>query len=175
MDELHETAKKLFTPYKGILANDASLPSLQKRLKKYGFTSDVETRRIFRNIFYTAPNLEQYISGVILFEEALNQRTTDGVMFPDVLLSKGILPGIKVDQGLSDLTGFENEFTSRGIETLALRLREYKKSKLFFTKWRAAFTVGKDKPSLNAIEENVRLLVDFARKSHEASLLPIVE
>ena len=138
MDELHETAKKLFTPYKGILANDASLPSLQKRLKKYGFTSDVETRRIFRNIFYTAPNLEQYISGVILFEEALNQRTTDGVMFPDVLLSKGILPGIKVDQGLSDLTGFENEFTSRGIETLALRLREYKKSKLFFTKWRAA-------------------------------------
>lgn len=160
------TIQRLFTPKKGIFANDASVATLTKRFENYGITSSTENRNEFRRIFYTTPGISEYISGVILNEE--------GISLAPLISSAGIEIGVKVDKGL-DPFGLSGEFTTKGIESLEPRLATHKNMGTSFVKWRAAFTISDSTPSDAAIQENIRLLVEYARISLAEQLVPIIE
>src|SRR3989338_7264845 len=125
---LKQTIKDLVIVGKGILAADESVKTATKRLASINVESTEETRRQYRNLILNAPGMEKYISGVILFEETLHQKSDDGILFPELLAKKGIVPGIKVDEGLADPEGHPGEQCTKGIETLGKRLEKYKKS-----------------------------------------------
>lgn len=161
-----ETIRKLFAPGKGIFANDASFATLTKRFEKYGITASTENRNEFRRIFYTTPGISEFISGVILNEE--------GIGLAPLLSAAGIEIGVKVDEGLDPL-GSNGEFTTKGIESLESRLGKHKNMGTSFVKWRAAFTISDSTPSDAAIQENIRLLIEYARISLAHQLVPIIE
>ncbi len=161
-----ETLRKLFTHKKGIFANDASVATLTKRFEKYGIEASEENRNEFRRIFYSAPGAREYISGVILNEE--------GIALASLLSTAGIEIGVKVDEGLLPFET-NGEFTTKGIDTLDSRLAAHKSMGTSFVKWRAAFPISADTPSDEAIDENVRLLVEYARISLSHDIVPIVE
>lgn len=161
-----QTIRKLFTPKKGIFANDASVTTLTKRFEKYEIEASTENRNEFRRIFYTTPGINEYISGVILNEE--------GIELAPLLSAADIEIGVKVDEGLDPL-GSNGEFTTKGIESLESRLAKHKNMGTSFVKWRAAFTISDSTPSDAAIQENIRLLVDYARISLAHQLVPIIE
>lgn len=176
MRELEQVVEQLFSKGRGILAADESTASIEKRFNNVKIESTEENRRAYRNMLFTTPDLAQYVSGVIMFEETLKQKALDkNVTFPKLLLSQGILPGIKVDQGLVPQDGSPVEKVTEGLEGLANRLKGYKDAGAVFTKWRAVFSVGDAYPSNNAIEENVRLLCEYAVIAQAAGLVPIVE
>src|SRR5687768_13261532 len=124
--ELESTIKKIATAGKGILAADESTPTITKRFEAIGIESTDETRRLYREMLMTAPGCNQFIAGVILFEETLNQKTSQSVPFPQALINLGILPGIKVDKGLVHLANTNNEQVTQGLDGLPERLAEYK-------------------------------------------------
>lgn len=172
---LESTARALVAPGKGILAADESLPTLAKRFKSIDVEPNEENRRAYRELLFTTAGLNEGISGVILFEETIRQQTADGRTFVEVLNDTGILPGIKVDKGLSPLAGFEGEKITEGMDGLRERLAEFVRLGARFTKWRAVITLGDGIPTPACLEANAHLLARFAALSQEAGLVPIVE
>lgn len=174
MSELGETIKKLLEDSKGILAIDASTPTLTKRFEKVGIVSTEETRRSFRELLVTTPDLEKYIGGVILYDETLRQKA-QGKPFVQILEERGIVPGIKVDEGTEPFTGSEKEKITKGLEGLGERLSEYVGLGAKFTKWRAVIAIGEGIPTRECIEANADILAQYAHESQEKGLVPIIE
>lgn len=168
---LEETVRALLAPGKGILAADESNNSADLRLQAVGVEATEENRRRYRELLFTTPGIEEYLSGVILYDETLRQNTTLGVPFREVLSSRGILVGIKVDQGLEDVPGGQ---VTKGLEGLGERLSEYRALGATFTKWRAVARVG-DGYADPVIKENAKRLAEYARLAHEHGLVPMVE
>lgn len=173
-EDLAEIAKVLMASEKGILAADESGGSIHKKFEAMGIADTEKMRRDYRNVFFTTPDLEKYVNGVILFDETARQRADDGRNFTQFLTAKGIIPGIKVDKGLLPLPGTEDKYTA-GLEGLPERLEEYTKMGLKFAKWRAAFEISADTPSKNSIWKNCENLACYAKNCQEAGIVPIVE
>ena len=174
MSELHAVAHKMVEKGKGILAADESTPTCTKRFESIGTESTVENRNIYRNMLFTAQEIEKYISGVILFDETFYQKElSTGLTFPEYLTSRDILPGIKVDQGLEDFGS--NEKITKGLDGLSERLGKYYALGARFAKWRAVITIGNNIPSDNCIMKNAEILAKYAQKCQQANLVPIVE
>src|SRR5690242_708837 len=145
--DLHATAKALVAEGKGILAADESDSTIKKRFDSIGVESTEENRRAYRDMLFTTDGVEEYISGVILFDETLRQSATDGTPFPKLLESKGIIPGIKVDTGAKPLAHASGETVTEGLDGLRQRLEEYRGLGARFAKWRATYSIGKGIPS----------------------------
>lgn len=186
MHDLSDTARTLMKPGKGILAADESNETADKRLKSYGIEPGPEMRRKDRDLFLATPGIEEYLSGVILYEETLTQKDTkdglpeqslDGVPFPKLLTSRGIVPGIKVDQGLEPLAESPEESITKGLLGLPERLAEYRAAYgTGFTKWRAAIVIDGDRlPSATALVENAKRLAGYALEAQKAGMVPMVE
>jgi fructose-bisphosphate aldolase class I len=174
-NEMQTTARALVAPGKGILAADESGPTIEKRFKTIQVTSTEENRRAYREMLFTAPGLGAHISGVILFDETLRQRATDGISFVEVLGKQKIIPGIKVDKGTKALAGFPGDHITEGLDGLRERFAEYAKLGARFSKWRAVISVGPNIPSETCLGSNAEALGRFAALSQEAGLVPIVE
>ncbi len=172
---LKETARALVAPGKGILAADESSGTIKKRFDSIGVESTEESRRAYRDLLFTTPGVEEFISGVILFDETIRQSSADGTPFSKLLEGKGIIPGIKVDKGAKDLANAPGEKITEGLDGLRERLEEYRSLGARFTKWRAVITIGAGIPSEYCIWTNAHALARFAALSQEAGLVPIVE
>lgn len=175
IDQLKATISQLLAGNKGLLAMDESTGTANKRFKALNIPETEEYRRKYRQLIVTAPDLEQYISGAILFDETIHQKTDDGRLLLDILKQKGIVPGIKVDEGAIDLTNFPGEKITEGLDGLADRLKDYAKQGLKFAKWRAVITIDKAIPTLPGIKANALVLARYAALCQEAGLVPIVE
>jgi fructose-bisphosphate aldolase, class I len=173
--EIQETAEALVAGGKGILAADESMTSIVKRFEPVGVSSTEENRRAYRELLFTASEIENYISGVILFDETIRQKTMEGIPFPELLHSRGIIPGIKVDKGTRPLPGYPGEKITEGLDGLRERLVEYRALGARFTKWRAVFAITPGAPTRYAIQLNARLLALYARVCQEEGLVPIIE
>lgn len=172
---MESTVQTLLASGKGILAADESLPTIGKRFKELGIPSTEEKHRDYREMLFTTPGLSEFISGVILFDETIRQKTKDGVSMPEVLTKQGIIPGIKVDKGTVALANFPGEKITEGLDDLRDRLIEYRKFGARFAKWRAVIAIGEHIPTCTSIEANATTLALFAGLSQEAGLVPIVE
>lgn len=171
---LKQIAKALVAPGKGILAADESTKTIQKRFDKIGIQSTPETNLAYRYMLFSTPGIEQFISGVILYDETIRQEI-DGVPVPKYLESRGILPGIKVDKGAWTMANFPEEKITEGLDGLRDRLIEYKKMGARFAKWRAVITVGEGIPTDICIESNAESLAQYAALCQEQDIVPIVE
>ncbi len=169
------TAQALVAPGKGILAADESFPTIAKRFDSVGVESTEDNRRAYREMLFRTPELESFISGVILFDETLRQADGDGTPLPDLLTARGMIPGIKVDKGAKPLAGAPGEKCTEGIDGLRERLEEYRDLGARFTKWRAVYTIGPSTPSGRCVHVNAVELARFAALSQEAGLVPIIE
>ncbi|XP_028789986.1 fructose-bisphosphate aldolase 8, cytosolic [Neltuma alba] len=174
-DELIANAAYIGTPGKGILAADESTGTIGKRLASINVENVETNRRGLRELLFTAPGALQYLSGVILFEETLYQKTASGKPFVDVLKEGGVLPGIKVDKGTVELAGTNGETTTQGLDGLAQRCQKYYEAGARFAKWRAVLKIGPNEPSELAIHENAYGLARYAVLCQENGLVPIVE
>lgn len=172
---LKATVAALLSSGKGILAADESLPTIGKRFAALDIPSTEENRRTYRELLFTTPQLHQWISGVILFDETTTQRTHLGESLPGVLISRNIVPGVKVDGGTVELPNFPGEKFTRGLDGLRERLLAYRERGLRFAKWRAVIAIGDGLPTATAIATNARLLALYAALSEETGLVPIVE
>jgi fructose-bisphosphate aldolase class I len=175
MEGLHEVALALVAEGKGILAADESEGTIAKRLASVGVESTEENRRAFRELLFTAPGTEEFLSGVILFDETIRQSSSDGVPFPAILAGRGIIPGIKVDKGAKPLAGAKDETITEGLDGLRERFEEYVGLGARFAKWRAVISIGEGRPSEYAVWTNAHALARYAALSQEAGLVPIVE
>jgi len=175
IDEMLATARELMADHKGLLAMDETIPNIHRRFEAAGIAQSTENRRAYRELIVTTPEIGRYLSGAILIEETLGQATEQGTLFPDILLGKGIMPGIKVDEGTADLSGFPGEKITIGLDHLRERLKVYRAMGLKFAKWRAVFKVGRYAPTGGAIVANTHELARYAALCQEASLVPIVE
>lgn len=173
-DILKTIAQAMVAPKKGILAADESTKTIQKRLEKIGVASNPETNLTYRKMLFTTPGIEQFISGVILYDETIRQEI-DGQSVPKYLESKGILPGIKVDKGAWQMANFPEEKITEGLDGLRDRLMEYKSMGAKFAKWRAVITIGDGIPTETCIESNAESLARYAALCQEADVVPIVE
>lgn len=160
---------------KGLLAMDESLPTCNKRFAEFGIPQTVENRRTYRELLITTPQLQECISGAILFDETIRQKTNEGILMIKVLVNAGIIPGIKVDSGAKEMAGHHGEKLSEGLDGLRDRLFEYYDMGARFAKWRAVIVVGNDIPSRACIEANAQTLARYAALCQEAGLVPIVE
>lgn len=175
MSELHNIAKQLVADHKGLLAADESLKTAGKRLATIGLEATEENRRQYRNIFFTAEGIEKGISGVILFEETMDQKADDGTPFVELLQNKGIVPGIKVDNGAKDLALYPGEKVTEGLDTLRERLEEFYKKGARFAKWRAVIKIDHDIPTDFCIHANAHALARYAALCQEQKIVPVVE
>jgi fructose-bisphosphate aldolase, class I len=175
MTDLHEIAKALVAEGKGILAADESSGTIKKRFDSISVESTEENRRAYRDLLFTTEGAEEFISGVILYDETIRQTSADGTPFPKLLESKGMIPGIKVDMGAKPLAGAPDETVTEGLDGLRERLAEYRELGAKFTKWRAVISIGDGCPSDYAIWTNAHALARYAALSEEAGLVPIVE
>lgn len=173
--DLAALAQSLVAPGKGILAADESSGTIEKRFKSIHVASNEDSRRTYRELLFTTAGAEEFISGVILYDETIRQKTREGRPFAEVLAAKGIRPGIKVDTGARDLAAFPGEKITEGLDGLRERLAEYAQLGARFTKWRAVITIGGDIPSEFCISTNAGALARYAALSQEAGLVPIVE
>jgi len=174
ISKLSETAKQMMSSGKGILAADESLNTVGKRFASINLENIEDNRRAFREMLLTAPGESQYISGVILFDETIRQTISSGKTFVEVLNAEGILPGIKVDQGLADF-GSAGEKVTKGLEGLPERLKEYVSLGARFAKWRSTITIGPGLPTDENILQNAKDLAAYALACQEAGLVPMVE
>jgi fructose-bisphosphate aldolase class I len=174
-NELHETANALVVAGKGILAADESTGTIKKRFESIGLESTEGHRRAYRELLFTTPGAEEYISGAILFDETIRQSAADGTPFPELLASKGIIPGIKVDQGAKPLALAEGETVTEGLDGLRRRLEEYRGLGARFAKWRATYSITNELPSDYCIWTNAHALARYAALCQEAGIVPIVE
>jgi fructose-bisphosphate aldolase, class I len=172
---LSKTAAAMVAKGKGILAADESAGTCETRFKSVGVECTEENRRTYRGLLFTTPGVEQYLSGVILFDETIRQKTNDGVPFADYLAKKGIIPGIKVDAGAKELPLCPGEKVTEGLDGLPKRLAEYFKLGARFAKWRAVITIGKNIPTHTCIYANAHALARYAAACQEASIVPMIE
>jgi len=163
--DLESIARSLVEPGKGLLAADESSGTIEKRFKAINVVSTEETRRAYREMLFTTPKLGQYISGVILYDETIRQKTADGTPFTEVLQRQGIVPGIKVDKGAKAMAGCPGEKVTEGLDGLRAR----------FSKWRAVITIGGNIPTDACLEANAHALARYAALCQEIGLVPIVE
>jgi fructose-bisphosphate aldolase, class I len=175
IEKLEGTARAMVAPGKGIIAIDESTNTIRKRFEAVGVENTEAHRRQYREMLITTPKLSEYISGAILFDETLRQKTEAGIPFAEVLRAAGILPGIKVDQGTHPLAGFPGELVTEGLDGLRARLKEYAALGAVFAKWRAVITIGDEIPSGTCIEANAHALARYAALCQEQGLVPIVE
>jgi fructose-bisphosphate aldolase, class I len=173
--ELNATARALVAPGKGILAADESGGTIKKRFDSIGVESTEDRRRAYRELLFTTPGAEEFISGVILFDETIRQSAADGTPFPQLLAARGIMPGIKVDQGAKPLALAPGETVTEGLDRLRDRLTDYHGLGARFAKWRATYTIGEETPSDACIWVNAHALARYAALCQEAGLVPIVE
>jgi fructose-bisphosphate aldolase class I len=174
-NDLHETAKELVAEGKGILAADESTGTIKKRFDSIGVESSEETRRAYRDLLFTTEGAEEFISGVILYDETIRQSSSDGTPFPKLLESKGVIPGIKVDTGAKPLALTDGETITEGLDGLRERLAEYRELGARFAKWRATYSIGPGKPSEYCVWTNAHALARYAALCQEAGIVPIVE
>jgi fructose-bisphosphate aldolase class I len=174
-NDLHDIARALVAEGKGILAADESTGTIKKRFDSIGVENVEEHRRAYRDLLFTTPGAEEYISGVILFDETIRQSALDGTPFPKLLESKGIIPGIKVDQGAKPLALAEGETITEGLDGLRERLAEYYTLGARFAKWRATYSITDALPSETCIWTNAHALARYAALCQEAGIVPIVE
>ena len=174
-ENLESVAKKLVAPGKGILAADESSGTIEKRFKTINIPSTEENRRAYREILFTTAGAGEFISGVILFDETIRQKTRDGRTLVEALEQQGIIPGIKVDKGAKPMANFHGEKITEGLDGLRERLAEYRKLGARFAKWRAVIAIGEGIPTGTCIASNAELLARYAALCQEADLVPIVE
>ncbi len=172
---LINTASALVAGDKGLLAMDESTATCNKRFAALGIPQDEEMRRDYRALLITTPGLSAGISGAILYDETIHQRTREGTSFLNVLIDSGILPGIKVDMGTKDMAGHPGEKITEGLDGLRERLIAYGEMGARFAKWRAVFTIGDGTPSQSCIETNAQDLARYAALCQETGLVPVVE
>ena len=174
---LKEVARAMVAPDKGILAADESSGTIKSRFDSIGLPSTKENRRAYRHMLFTTEGMEDFISGVILYDETLRQKALDEAEtpFPKLLSDKGIIPGVKVDTGIHDLAGFPGETVTEGLDGLRERLKRYGRLGAAFAKWRAVITVGKGIPTDVCIDANAHALARYAALCQENGIVPIVE
>jgi len=172
---LHETALGMVARGRGILAADESTSTIGKRFDSIKVENTEENRRAYRDMLFTAKDIEKYTSGVIFYEETLFQKAADGTPFPQLLAKKGVIPGIKVDKGAKDLAGAPGELITEGLDGLRERLTKYKQAGARFAKWRAVITIGSGIPTDYCIETNAHALARYAALCQEQDIVPIVE
>lgn len=173
--ELNATARAMVAGSRGILAADESTSTIKRRFDAIKLESTEENRRAYREMLFTAADAQAYISGVIMYDETLRQKTKDGVPFPAYLAKAGMIPGIKVDLGAKPLAGFPGETMTEGLDGLRERFAEYYKLGAKFAKWRAVINIDAGIPSRYAIDANAEGLARYAALSQEAGIVPIVE
>jgi fructose-bisphosphate aldolase class I len=173
--ELASIAQSMVAPGKGILAADESSPTIKKRFDSIQVESTEESRRAYREMLFTTAGAEEFISGVILFDETIRQKAADGRPFPQLLTERGILPGIKVDKGAKDLAFASGEKVTEGLDGLRDRLAEYRQLGARFAKWRAVITLGDGIPSDYCLDANAHALARYAALCVEGGIVPIVE
>ncbi|XP_015184462.1 PREDICTED: fructose-bisphosphate aldolase-like [Polistes dominula] len=175
--ELKKIIETLSVPGKGLLASDESPMSLNDTFGEIGIENTENSRREYRQMLFSAykPELTKYISGIILHHETLYQKTTDGINFAEFLQQRNIVPGIKVDQGLINLCGTEEELTTEGLDNLKERCIQYKREGCYFTKWRCVYSISETKPSQLLMSVNANTLARYATICQRARLVPIVE
>ncbi|OGA20229.1 MAG: fructose-bisphosphate aldolase [Betaproteobacteria bacterium RIFCSPLOWO2_02_FULL_67_19] len=172
---LAKTAAAMVAKGKGILAADESSGTCETRFKSVGVECTEENRRTYRGLLFTTPGVEQFVSGVILFDETMRQKTDDGVPFADYLAKKGIIPGIKVDKGAQALPLCPGEKVTEGLDGLPKRLEEYFRLGARFAKWRAVITIGDAIPTHACLYANAHALARYAAACQEASIVPVIE
>jgi fructose-bisphosphate aldolase class I len=174
---LADTAAAMVAPGRGILAADESTSTIGKRFAGIGAASSDETRRAYRDLLFSAPEMERWISGAILYDETLRQSAADGTPFPQMLSGKGVVPGIKVDTGAHALAGHPGETVTEGLDGLRGRLEEYHDLGARFAKWRAVIHVdtAAGLPTTGGIEANAHALARYAALCQEHDIVPIVE
>ena len=172
---LSKTAAAMVARGRGILAADESSGTCETRFKSINTPCTEESRRFYRGLLFTTPGAEQFISGVILYDETTRQKTSDGVLFPDYLAGKGILPGIKADTGAKNLALCPGEKVTEGLDGLRERLATYFKQGARFAKWRAVITIGEGIPSHACLYANAHALARYAALCQEASIVPMIE
>jgi fructose-bisphosphate aldolase class I len=175
MSELEKIARAMVAPHKGILAADESSPTIKKRFDSVKVESTEENRRAYREMLFTTLRANEFVSGVILYDETIRQKAGDGTPFPRLLESRGILPGIKVDKGTKALAGAPDEKITEGLDGLRERLAEYRGLGARFAKWRAVITIGDGIPSDQCIDANAHALARYAALCVETGVVPIVE
>ena len=175
MSELNQTALKIVSNDKGILAADESNPSMIKKFDSINVKSNPENRLNYREILFSADGMKNYIGGVILFDETIKQITSSGTSIPDLIQNSGTIIGIKVDMGLKEHPDSSEEKVTEGLEGLKERLEEYYKMGARFTKWRALLNISEKYPSEIAIQSNANTLAKYAALVQESNMVPIVE
>ena len=175
VQELNAIARSIVADHKGVLAADESTGTIKKRFDSIGLESTEESRRAYRNLLFTTAGAEDSIGGVILYDETIRQSADDGTPFPQLLESKGIVPGIKVDTGAQDLAGHPSEKVTEGLDGLRARFAEYHDLGARFSKWRGVITIGDGIPTDACLHVNAHALARYAALSQEAGIAPIVE
>uniref|UniRef100_A0A3B5BGP4 Fructose-bisphosphate aldolase n=1 Tax=Stegastes partitus TaxID=144197 RepID=A0A3B5BGP4_9TELE len=174
--ELHDTALRIVSPGKGILAADESVGSMAKRLAQVGVENTEENRRQYRQILFSADDrINSCIGGVIFFHETLYQHSDNGVPFVKMIRDRGILVGIKVDKGVVPLAGTCGETTTQGLDGLSERCAQYKKDGAVFAKWRCVLKISDTNPSKLAITENANVLARYSSICQQHGIVPVIE
>src|SRR5688572_10832875 len=173
--DLESVAQALVADGKGILAADESTSTIEKRFKAINVPNTEDNRRAYRELLFTTPGISEFISGVILYDETIRQKGSDGRSFVEVLRKQGTIPGIKVDKGAKPLALAPGELVTEGLDGLRERFKEYHDLGARFAKWRAVITIGKDIPSRYCIRVNAEALASYAALAEECGLVPIVE
>ena len=175
-NSLPEIANGMVEKGRGILAADESTPTCTKRFDSIGVESTEANRNAYRDMLFTTSGMEEFISGVILFDETLRQSTLkDGTPFPEYLSNLNVIPGIKVDKGAHSLPGTEGEKVTEGLDGLDARLKEYYELGARFAKWRAVITINESEPSSTCVAANAHALARYAALCQENGIVPIVE
>jgi fructose-bisphosphate aldolase class I len=172
---LSKTAAAMVAKGKGVLAADESSGTCEKRFKSVGVECTEDTRRTYRNLLFSTSGIEQYLSGVILFDETARQKAPDGSLIPQYLAKKGILPGIKVDKGVANIPFTAEEKVTEGLDGLQKRMKEYFDLGCRFAKWRAVITIGAGIPTHTCLYANAHALARYAAICQEASIVPMIE
>ena len=174
--ELAANARAIVAPGKGILAADESTGTIGKRFAPIQVENNEENRRLYRQLlFCSPPEYAQYISAVILYDETFWQKADDGRRFVDILKERGVIPGIKVDKGVVNLLGTDEETTTQGLDDLGKRCKNYYDNGARFAKWRCVLKIGNGRPSELAVMENANVLARYASTCQQNSIVPIVE
>lgn len=173
--ELEKVARAMVAKGKGILAADESMGTIKRRFDSINVESNDVNRRAYREMLFATPGIEEAISGVILFDETVRTKASDGTPFPQLLAKKGIIPGIKVDKGPVEIPSFPGEVVTEGLDGLRGRLNEYKELGARFAKWRAVINIGDGIPTYSCLKANAHALARYASLCQEAGIVPIVE